>query len=183
MTAETNSTKQAQRLVRMAARALGRAGLVHAYGHCSMRLDEECFLVCAAKPMGSIKTGDAGIVTPVNGPLPEGVLGEVRIHQQIYRRRPDVGGICRVMPPHDNGAFRAWTNAPPVARHWRVFLPLPAPVGLPAIGSGGRYRPPNRGDNGRHKSRGHAWQRCCDSRCESGSGRYLGLVSRRRGSG
>jgi len=27
------------------------------------------------------------------------VLGEVRIHQQIYARRPDVGGICRVMPP------------------------------------------------------------------------------------
>jgi HCOMODA/2-hydroxy-3-carboxy-muconic semialdehyde decarboxylase len=28
-----------------------------------------------------------------------GVLGEVRIHQRIYARRPDVGAICRIMPP------------------------------------------------------------------------------------
>jgi HCOMODA/2-hydroxy-3-carboxy-muconic semialdehyde decarboxylase len=33
------------------------------------------------------------------GSLPEGVLGEVRAHQAIYRARPDVGGICRIMPP------------------------------------------------------------------------------------
>jgi HCOMODA/2-hydroxy-3-carboxy-muconic semialdehyde decarboxylase len=32
-------------------------------------------------------------------PLPAGVLGEVRLHQQIYRRRPEVGGIVRSMPP------------------------------------------------------------------------------------
>jgi HCOMODA/2-hydroxy-3-carboxy-muconic semialdehyde decarboxylase len=31
--------------------------------------------------------------------LPEGVLGEVRIHQAIYLRRADVGAICRIMPP------------------------------------------------------------------------------------
>ena len=33
------------------------------------------------------------------GPLPDGVLGEVRIHQQVYARRPEVGAICRIMPP------------------------------------------------------------------------------------
>src|SRR3546814_7728441 len=38
-------------------------------------------------------------VVPIDGPLPEGVLGEVRIHREIYRRRPDVDGICRIMPP------------------------------------------------------------------------------------
>ena len=43
-------------------------------------------------------TGEDGVVVPVNGPLPEGVLGEVRIHQEIYRRRPDVGGVARSMP-------------------------------------------------------------------------------------
>lgn len=88
-----------QRLVRTAARALARAGLVHAYGHCSQRLDEAHFLVCAARPMGLIGRGDAGVVVPVDGPLPEGVLGEVRIHQRIYARRPDVGGICRTQSP------------------------------------------------------------------------------------
>lgn len=87
-----------QQLVRLAARALARAHLVHAYGHCSARLDEGHFLVCAAKPMGLIRDDDEGTVVSVEGELPEGVLGEVRIHQQIYRRHPEVGGVVRSMP-------------------------------------------------------------------------------------
>lgn len=81
--------------VRMAARALGRNNLGHAYGHISARLDDDSFLVCAPKPMGNIAPGEAGTVVPIEGPLPDGVLGEVRCHQQIYKRRPDVNGICR----------------------------------------------------------------------------------------
>lgn len=81
--------------VRKAARALGRHGLGHAFGHISARLDADSFLVCAAKPMGNILPGEDGTVVPVEGPLPDGVLGEVRCHQQIYRRRADVNGICR----------------------------------------------------------------------------------------
>jgi len=92
-------SREAQVLVRRAARALGRSGLAHAYGHCSSRLDAGHFLVCAARPMGLIAAGEDGEVVPVDGPLPEGVLGEVRIHQHIYRNRPDVGGIVRSMPP------------------------------------------------------------------------------------
>lgn len=88
-----------EREVRVAARALARAGLVHAYGHVSRRIDAESFLVCAAKPMGTIQPGDPGTVVPIMGLLPDGVLGEVRVHQRIYRRRPDVGAVCRVMPP------------------------------------------------------------------------------------
>ena len=88
-----------QRLVRRAARAVGRNGLAHAYGHCSLRLDTKHFLVCASKPMGQIPAGEAGTLVPVDGALPEGVLGEVRIHQAIYRARPDVNGIVRSMPP------------------------------------------------------------------------------------
>jgi len=88
-----------ERLVRKAARALARAGLVNAYGHCSGRIDARSFVVCAARPMGLIATGEAGTLVPVEGPLPEGVLGEVRIHQSIYRRRPEVGGIVRCLPP------------------------------------------------------------------------------------
>ena len=81
--------------VRMAARALGRNGLGHAYGHVSARLDSRSFLVCAPRPMGLIAPDDEGTVVPVEGPLPDGVLGEVRCHQQIYRRRDDVNGIVR----------------------------------------------------------------------------------------
>lgn len=90
---------EADRAVRVAARTLARAGLAHAYGHCSVRLDDERFLVCAARPMGLIGIGEAGTVVPIDGPLPEGVLGEVRLHQQIYRRRPDIGAVARTMPP------------------------------------------------------------------------------------
>jgi HCOMODA/2-hydroxy-3-carboxy-muconic semialdehyde decarboxylase len=91
-------TAEQQGLVQQAARSLGRAGLVHAFGHCSLRLDEAHFLVCAARPMELV--GDTpGTVCPVSGALPDGVLGEVRIHQQIYARRADVGAVCRIMPP------------------------------------------------------------------------------------
>lgn len=90
----------AQRRVRVAARALARHGLVHAYGHCSERLDADHFLVCAARPMGLIAAGDPGVVVPVRGELPQGVLGEVRIHQQVYRQRPDVQAVVRSMPRH-----------------------------------------------------------------------------------
>lgn len=89
-----------QRLVRVMARALGRAGLSNAYGHCSVRLDAEYFLVCAARPMGTILPGEPGTEVPIEGPLPPGVLGEVRLHQQIYRRRPDIGAVCRFLSPN-----------------------------------------------------------------------------------
>lgn len=89
-----------QRRVRVAARALARHGLVQAWGHCSARIDETSFLVCASRPMGCIGQDEPGTVVRVDAPLPPGVLGEVRIHQQIYRMRADVGGVCRVMPPH-----------------------------------------------------------------------------------
>lgn len=88
-----------ERRVRVVARALARHGLVQAWGHCSARIDSERFLVCAARPMGTLRAGEAGTIVNLAAPLPGGVLGEVRIHQQIYARRPDVGGICRVMPP------------------------------------------------------------------------------------
>ena len=43
-----------ERVLRIAARALGRHGLAHAYGHCSVRLDAAHFLVCAPRPMALI---------------------------------------------------------------------------------------------------------------------------------
>lgn len=89
-----------ERRVRVAARALSRHGLVQAWGHCSSRIDATTFLVCASRPMGRIAVGEPGTVVHIDEPLPAGVLGEVRIHQQIYRLRADVGGICRVMPPN-----------------------------------------------------------------------------------
>lgn len=87
-------------LLRRAARALDRHGLVHAYGHCSQRIDEKHFLVCAPKPLGTIGVNENGILIEIDGDLPDRVLGEVRVHREIYRNRPDIGGIVRSMPPH-----------------------------------------------------------------------------------
>lgn len=87
------------RLLRVAARSLARAGLVHAYGHCSQRTGPERFRVCAAMPMGQIPDGAAGTEVPVRGDLPDGVLGEVRLHQEIYARHPEAGGVVRFMGP------------------------------------------------------------------------------------
>lgn len=61
----------------------------------SARLDEENILVCPPKPMDLIEVGEPCTIVPIDGPLPEGVLGEVRMHQQIYKRRPDVNGVIR----------------------------------------------------------------------------------------
>lgn len=94
-----HASTEVQQELRIAARALGRNGLAHAYGHCSVRLDDDHFLVCAARPMALIRPGEPGTVVPINGPLPEGVLGEVRLHQQIYRRRPNCRSVARTMPP------------------------------------------------------------------------------------
>ena len=88
------------RITRIAARALGRSGLVHAYGHCSARIGADSFVVCPSVPMAHVEIGQPCPVVPVAGPLPEGVLGEVRLHQQIYARRPEAGGVVRFMGPN-----------------------------------------------------------------------------------
>ena len=103
------------KLVRQAARGLANAGLVNAYGHCSLRLDQDHLLVCAPKPMGMIQPSDQGTVVNLHAPLPEHVLGEVRMHQAIYQSRPDVHGICRVFPP--NVLALAAMERTPHARH------------------------------------------------------------------
>jgi len=107
--------EQQQTAVRKMARALARGGLVNAFGHCSVRLDEKSFLVCAAKPMGTIKPGEPGTVVSIEGSLPEGVLGEVRMHQQIYKRRSDAKAICRFISP--NVVTLAALGLTPKARH------------------------------------------------------------------
>lgn len=87
------------RQVRLAARAAARHGLVTAFGHVSARLDGERFLVSPPQPLGTIGPAGSCVVVPLVGELPAGALPEVRLHREIYRSRPDVGGVCRVMPP------------------------------------------------------------------------------------
>ncbi len=85
--------------VRLAARALARHGLVNAYGHVSARIDEGRFLVSPPRPLGSVDVGEECKIVPIDGEFLEGVLGEVRVHREIYHRRPEVGGVCRFLSP------------------------------------------------------------------------------------
>lgn len=78
---------------------MARHGLAHAYGHVSTRLSDGCFLVSAAQPLGTLAPGQGGIEVPLDGDLPSGALPEVRIHREIYRNRPDIGGVCRFQSP------------------------------------------------------------------------------------
>jgi HCOMODA/2-hydroxy-3-carboxy-muconic semialdehyde decarboxylase len=94
------NTDDLARRVRVAGRALAKCGMVHAYGHCSARIDANTFLVSPPRPLGMVKPGEPCAIVPLAGPLPEGVLGEVRIHREIYRLRPDVGGVIRSTPPN-----------------------------------------------------------------------------------
>ncbi|PVY61628.1 class II aldolase/adducin family protein [Pusillimonas noertemannii] len=104
-----------QREVRQLARACDRAALATAYGHCSVRLDEDSFLVCASKPMGLISPQDEGTIVTLDASLPDGVLGEVRMHREVYRLRSDVNAIVRFISP--NITALAALGRTPRARH------------------------------------------------------------------
>ena len=91
---------RASRQVRIASRALAGAGLVHAYGHVSVRVAEGAFLVSPPKPLGLVAVGEAAVTVSTEGALPPGALPEVIVHQQIYRRRPEVGAVVRFQSPH-----------------------------------------------------------------------------------
>lgn len=123
--AEGESAAGLARRVRMAGRALARAGLVTAYGHCSARIDDDHFIVSPAWPLGLVARDDPGITVATDRPLPPGAAGEVRIHQAIYRRRPDVGGICRAQPP--NVMTLSVARIVPRARHGFSSYFAPAP--------------------------------------------------------
>ena len=103
------------RRVRVAARAMARAGLVHAYGHCSQRIDSDHFIVSPAKPLGLVTPQDAVVIVPTDGALPPEALPEVLAHQYIYRRRRDVFGITRFQSP--NLTALSTLGLTPRARH------------------------------------------------------------------
>lgn len=121
----TAARAEAERRLRIAGRAVARAGFVHAYGHCSLRVDADHFLVSPSMPLGLVPPGEPCHLLRIDAPLPENVLGEVRIHREIYRRRPDVAGIVRSMPPHV--MTLAAHSTVPVPRHGFGTYFHPAP--------------------------------------------------------
>jgi ribulose-5-phosphate 4-epimerase/fuculose-1-phosphate aldolase len=82
-----------------AARALAGAGLVDAFGHVSAR-EGDVALITPAVPMAAVRDAGELIELPLGDldELPAGAPKEAWIHWAIYRRRPEVGAICRGQP-------------------------------------------------------------------------------------
>jgi HCOMODA/2-hydroxy-3-carboxy-muconic semialdehyde decarboxylase len=140
-----SASESRARLLRMAARALARAGLVHAYGHFSVRVDAQSFIVTPPKPLGLVGTADPPVTVPLDGPLPRDALPEVLADQCIYRCRADVQAIARFQSPaittlstlgrtprarHGFGAYFA--PAPPLHGNPRLVRDLPSAEALAA---------------------------------------------------
>jgi HCOMODA/2-hydroxy-3-carboxy-muconic semialdehyde decarboxylase len=84
-----------------AARALARHGLVDAFGHVSARVGDT-FTITPPEPLGTVdRLIDVALAADE---LPGGAPKEAWIHAEIYRLRPDVGGICRAQPAAVNAA-------------------------------------------------------------------------------
>ena len=64
-----------------------------------MRLNLNEILATPPCPLGMIPKGDPGVRVPIEGMVPNGVAGEILVHQKIYSGRPDVKAICRIQPP------------------------------------------------------------------------------------
>jgi ribulose-5-phosphate 4-epimerase/fuculose-1-phosphate aldolase len=81
-----------------AAQVLAREGLVDAFGHVSARTGDT-FALTPAQPLGRLAAQDALIDISLDaGELPASAPREAWIHLEIYRRRPDVGAVCRAQP-------------------------------------------------------------------------------------
>ncbi|MBB5156967.1 class II aldolase/adducin family protein [Saccharopolyspora phatthalungensis] len=114
MTAGASSVPGAAEVVE-AAQVLARLGLVSAFGHVSVRAENELMIT---------PTADLATVTPtqlvtvqivpgVDGAaLPANVPGEAHLHCAIYRARPDVTAVVRAQPESALGAGATATELP-----------------------------------------------------------------------
>ncbi len=99
-----------------AAHALAAEGLVTAFGHVSVREEEQdSFLITPPRPLGSLEPDDKLLeVSLAEDELPEGVPGEAWIHWAVYKSRPDVEGICRAQPPISTALASAGVSIRPL---------------------------------------------------------------------
>ena len=73
-----------------------------------MARTDDSFALTPPVPLGSLTARDALVAVPLGiAELPEGAPKEAWIHLEIYRRRPDVGAVCRAQPEAVNAAAGA----------------------------------------------------------------------------
>jgi ribulose-5-phosphate 4-epimerase/fuculose-1-phosphate aldolase len=82
-----------------AARVLADRGLVDAFGHVSVRHDRDTMLITPPRPLGTVGPDAPFVVVELHATeLPDGAPKEAWMHLAVYRRRGDVGAICRAQP-------------------------------------------------------------------------------------
>lgn len=85
--------------LRRAAAAMARSGLVDAFGHVSVRLTTDRFLITPPRPLGAWNAAEPPVeVSLASDELPVGAPGETWIHWAIYRARRNVVSVCRGQP-------------------------------------------------------------------------------------
>ena len=84
-----------------AGRVLAGEGLVNAFGHISVRIDDTTMAITPPAPLGTLDASSTcDRLDLAATELPPGIPKEAWIHVAIYRARPDVGAICRAQPEH-----------------------------------------------------------------------------------
>ena len=77
-----------------------RRGLVGAFGHLSVRVGADAFVMTPPRPLATVAGGSEVLeVSTTSAEAPAGAAGEVWMHWAVYRKRDDVGGVCRAQPP------------------------------------------------------------------------------------
>lgn len=95
---ELKTFEEIKEAMLMACKIMDTFGLIQGFGHVTSRLpDTTNILVTPKKPPGLAREEELVIVDP-QGKKVKGEatpLGEIAMHLGIYRKRPDVGAICR----------------------------------------------------------------------------------------
>lgn len=108
----SSARREATVQVARAARALARTGLVHAFGHVSIRVGAYVVITPTAPPLSEVAPEDVLSVPVGRAGEHERLPLEHPLHLAIYRARSDVGAICRV----HGEAIAAWSvvGVPPL---------------------------------------------------------------------
>jgi HCOMODA/2-hydroxy-3-carboxy-muconic semialdehyde decarboxylase len=108
--------------LRRVARVVAAHRLSDAFGHVSVRLDDETFLITPPRPLGLLGEHDLPVVMRVSAEeLAPGAPNEAWIHREIYTRRPEVGAIVRAQPRAVAAAVVAGDEIGPISGHGAVL--------------------------------------------------------------
>ena len=111
---------------------LARADLVTAFGHASVRLDDDRMLITPPVPLRSVDPDCCiAVGLDVDALLP-GTPQEAWLHLAVYRARPDVHAICRAQPERVTALTAGDVAITPITGH-AVLAGAPVPVSPDAV--------------------------------------------------